>query len=119
MHQGRSSNVSSEGYGKRRGNPHLQSGVTVLSVGYTMKGMSTFKARVRNGRITLDEPTNLPEGTVVELSPRDPYEGLDDGSPFDHLSPEEKAKLDASIERGIAQAEACLGRPVEEFLKEL
>lgn len=27
----------------------------------------TFKAHVRNGRITLDEPTNLPDGTEVAL----------------------------------------------------
>ncbi|HZS36244.1 MAG TPA: hypothetical protein VFF06_05430 [Polyangia bacterium] len=29
----------------------------------------TFKAHVRNGRILLDEPTDLPEGAEVELAP--------------------------------------------------
>ena len=29
--------------------------------------MQTLKARVRNGRLVLDEPTDLPEGEVVHL----------------------------------------------------
>ncbi len=29
--------------------------------------MISVRARVRNGRLVLDEPTDLPEGTVVEL----------------------------------------------------
>lgn len=31
----------------------------------------TLKAIVRNGRLVLDEPTSLPEGTVIELAPVD------------------------------------------------
>jgi hypothetical protein len=30
--------------------------------------MQSMKARVRNGRLVLDEPTELPEGTEVTLS---------------------------------------------------
>jgi len=30
--------------------------------------MVPYRARVRNGRIVLDEPTTLPEGTEVELA---------------------------------------------------
>ncbi|MBX3199165.1 MAG: antitoxin family protein [Labilithrix sp.] len=30
-----------------------------------------FRARVRNGRLVLDEPTDLPEGEEVELVPAD------------------------------------------------
>jgi len=30
-----------------------------------------LRARVRNGRLVLDEPTNLPEGEEVELVPAD------------------------------------------------
>ena len=30
-----------------------------------------LKAHVKNGRLVLDEPTNLPEGEVVELLPAD------------------------------------------------
>jgi hypothetical protein len=38
----------------------------------------TIKARVHGGRLTLDEPTSLPEGTEVELLPLDPGDWLDD-----------------------------------------
>ena len=31
--------------------------------------MMTLKAQVRAGRLVLDEPTDLPEGTEVELTP--------------------------------------------------
>ena len=38
----------------------------------------TLKARVKGGRLVVDEPTDLPEGTVVELLPLDPGDWLDD-----------------------------------------
>ena len=38
----------------------------------------TIKARVRDGRLVVDEPTNLPEGTEIELLPLDPGDWLDD-----------------------------------------
>jgi hypothetical protein len=38
----------------------------------------TIKAKVRAGRLLVDEPTNLPEGTEVELLPLDPGDWLDD-----------------------------------------
>ena len=47
----------------------------------------TVRARVRNGRLTLDEPTDLPEGTEVELVAMDA-----DEEPWD-LSPEQEAEL--------------------------
>ena len=40
--------------------------------------MSLFRARVRTGRIVLDEPTDLPEGSVVDLVPADSWDALDD-----------------------------------------
>jgi hypothetical protein len=65
-------------------------------------------ARVKNGRFVIDEPADLPEGSVVELVPID--EMMDD---------EERAALDASIAAGIAQAE--LGKTVDadEMLRRL
>jgi anti-sigma factor RsiW len=54
-----------------------------------------LKAQVRGGRLVLDEPTDLPEGTEVELVT------VDDG-----LDPEERARLDAALERSRAQARA-------------
>lgn len=38
----------------------------------------TLKARVKSGRLVVDEPTDLPEGTVVELLPLDPGDWLDE-----------------------------------------
>ncbi len=38
----------------------------------------TIKARVRAGRLVLDEPTELPEGAEVELLPLDPGDWLDE-----------------------------------------
>lgn len=38
----------------------------------------TIKARVRGGRLLVDEPTDLPEGTEVELLPFDPGDWLDE-----------------------------------------
>ena len=37
----------------------------------------TITARVHDGRLVLDEPTTLPEGTEVELLPLDPGDWLD------------------------------------------
>lgn len=63
--------------------------------------MHALKARVENGHFVIDEPTNLPEGCEVELQLVDP----------DDLDDEERAALNASIERGLADAEA--GRVVD------
>ncbi len=38
----------------------------------------TLKARVRAGRLVVDEPTELPEGTEIELLPLDPGDWLDE-----------------------------------------
>lgn len=37
----------------------------------------TLKARVHNGRLVVDEPTGLPDGTEIELLPLDPGDWLD------------------------------------------
>ena len=37
-----------------------------------------LKARVKAGRLVVDEPTDLPEGTEVELLPLNPGDWLDD-----------------------------------------
>jgi hypothetical protein len=36
----------------------------------------TLKARVKAGRLIVDEPTDLPEGTEIELLPVDPGDWL-------------------------------------------
>jgi hypothetical protein len=50
--------------------------------------MQPLKAKVQNGRLVLDEPTDLPEGTEVEVM-------LVDDADFD---PEERARLLQAIE---------------------
>jgi hypothetical protein len=52
--------------------------------------MLTVRARVRNGRLVLDEPTDLPEGAEVQL------EAISDDPPWD-LTPEQRAELKARI----------------------
>jgi hypothetical protein len=56
--------------------------------------MQALKAVVKNGRLVLDEPTKLPEGTEVELLSID-----------DAIDPEERARLLQSIEDGFADIE--------------
>jgi hypothetical protein len=38
----------------------------------------TLKAHVRQGRLVIDEPVDLPEGTVMYLMPLDPGDELDE-----------------------------------------
>jgi len=38
----------------------------------------TLKARVKAGRLVVDEPTDLPEGTEIELLPLNPGDWLDE-----------------------------------------
>jgi hypothetical protein len=55
--------------------------------------MLQLKAHVHNGRLVLDEPTDLPEGTEVELVA------------VDDLDPEERARLLQAIEEGVEDFE--------------
>ena len=41
-------------------------------------GPRTLTTRVKAGRLVVDEPTDLPEGTEIELLPLDPGDWLDD-----------------------------------------
>jgi hypothetical protein len=52
-----------------------------------MTTMDPVKARVKNGRLVLDEPTDLPEGKEIELVPLD-----------DVLTPDEEQGLIAALE---------------------
>lgn len=72
-----------------------------------MKVMQPLKAKVHNGRLILDEPTDLPEGEVVDLILVD--ELLASGG--DYLDDEERERLHRSIERGLEDVKA--GRTVE------
>lgn len=62
----------------------------------------TIKARVRDGRLAIDEPTNLPEGTELELLPLAPGDWLDDA---------DRAALHATPVQ--SQADVSAGRLVD------
>jgi hypothetical protein len=70
----------------------------------------TIKGRVRDGRLIVNEPTSLPEGTEVQLLPLDPGDWLDEADR-------------AALHEALAQAEADVksGRLIDatEFLKGL
>ena len=73
--------------------------------------MQPLRARVHNGRLQLDEPTDLPEGAVVPLSISDEWDVLND---------EERASLHEEIAASIRERRA--GAPTlsaEEVLAEL
>ena len=72
--------------------------------------MSPLRARVEKGRIILDEPTTLPEGTVVDLVADD--EG-------DNLTEVERRILHEALEASWKSAEAGRLRPAFEILGEL
>jgi hypothetical protein len=72
--------------------------------------MHPLKAHVENGRIVVDEPTNLPEGTELSVV-------IADGG--DELDAEEGKRLHASIERGIADMRAGREKDLDQFLDEL
>ena len=70
----------------------------------------TIKARVRAGRLLVDEPTNLPDGTEVELLPLDPGDWLDEA---------DRAALHEALRE--SDADVATGNLVEvgDVLKEL
>lgn len=80
-----------------------------------MPAMQALKARVHNGRLVLDEPTDLPEGEVVELVPLD--EVLARGG--DYLDDEERAALHRELEASIAEAKAGPLIDADDVLAEL
>ena len=70
----------------------------------------TLKARVRGGRLILDEPVDLPEGSEVELVPADEGDTLDDA---------DRARLHAALARSAEQLRPGQGIPAEEVLRQL
>jgi hypothetical protein len=74
-----------------------------------------LKAHVKNGKLVLDEPTDLPEGEVVELVPLD--EVLARGGDF--LDDEEREALHQELDASIAEAKEGKLIDAEEVLAEL
>lgn len=69
-----------------------------------------IRARVQNGRLLVDAPTQLPEGTVLDLVVDDEGDELDEG---------ERAALDAAISRAWTAANAGEVRSADEVLQTL
>jgi hypothetical protein len=70
----------------------------------------TLKARVQQGRLFLNEPTKLPEGTEVDLLPLDPGDWLD---------PSDRAALHRALAASQEDVEAGRLVDAEEVLREL
>jgi hypothetical protein len=68
----------------------------------TVEDMQPLKAHVHNGRLVLDEPTDLPEGEVVYLQPLDSPVAAD----HDDLDDEERAALHRELDASLRQAAA-------------
>ena len=73
-------------------------------------GMSSLRAHVKNGRIVLDEPTTLPEGTILDLVVDDEGDQLDDF---------ERNARDEAIARAWASARAGKGKTAAEVIAKL
>jgi len=69
--------------------------------------MPILHARVKGGHIVVDEPTDLPEGTKLTVALMDAEDDLTD---------EDRADLDATIERGRADIAAGKGISAEALL---
>jgi hypothetical protein len=68
------------------------------------------RATVTNGRLVVDQPTELPKGTVLDFV-------VDDEG--DELDEDERAALNLAISTSITQAEAGQSAPAEEILRKL
>jgi len=61
--------------------------------------MQELKAHVRNGHFVIDEHTDLPEGTEVEL------QLVKESDAFANTAPEEREELEEAIEEGFRDFE--------------
>ena len=68
------------------------------------------RATVKNGRLVVDEPTTLPDGTVLDLV-------LDDEG--DQLDPPQRRALNAAISTSLRQMSAGEVAPADEVLARL
>jgi hypothetical protein len=77
--------------------------------------MEPLKAHVKNGRLTLDEPTDLPDGKVVYLTRVEELVVVDgdDGDQSD------RAALHVELEASIAEAECGQTEDFAKVLSEL
>jgi hypothetical protein len=67
--------------------------------------MHARKIQVKNGRLVLDEPTDLPDGAEVEVLVID-----------DELTVEERAELHESLDRALEDSDGGRGMEAWEYL---
>lgn len=72
--------------------------------------MSHLRAHVENGRLVLNEPASLPDGTVLDLV-------MDDGG--DEMNEEEREALDRVLLTSFESAKAGELRPASDLLEDL
>ena len=70
----------------------------------------SIRARVSQGRLVVDEPTELPEGTVLDLA-------VDDEG--DDLNEEERQALHEHLDKALVAVNAGKGRPAADVLADL
>lgn len=70
-----------------------------------LRVMQALKVQVKNGRLVLDEPTDLPDGAEIEVIVLD-----------DEISAEDRAALHASLDRALDDSEAGRGMDASEYL---
>jgi hypothetical protein len=68
--------------------------------------MHARKIQVKDGRLVLDEPTDLPDGAEVEVLVID-----------DELTVAERAELHASLDRALDDSDAGRGMDASEYLE--
>jgi hypothetical protein len=73
--------------------------------------MTALKAHVRNGRIVVDEPVDLPDGSEIRVYLYD--------AAADAMSATERAALDRALERSLSQADAGDFIEADDVLAEL
>jgi hypothetical protein len=73
--------------------------------------VTALKAHVVNGKIVVDEPVDLPDGSEVRVYL---YDAASDG-----MRPQERAALERRLHRSLAQADAGNTIDADDVLEEL
>lgn len=69
--------------------------------------MQALKVQVKNGRVVVDEPTDLPDGAEVDVVVID-----------DELTAEERIQLHASLDRALDDSYAGRSMDAGDFLRQ-
>ena len=71
--------------------------------------MAILRGHVESGRIVVDDPMDLPDGTEVEIAVAND----------DEMTPEERAEIESAIDTSLEQVARGEGSPAEEVLRRL